>query len=79
MRLRAVSCNNKTDYYREVASEDKYETANSIRSQFEQRFELELQKIAQSLGRKGGTKKATKVHQRIGRARERCPSVQYYY
>lgn len=79
VRLKAVSGNNKTDYYLKVASEDKYTTANSMRSQFEQRFELELQKIAQSLERKGGTKKAAKVHQRIGRARERYPSVQYYY
>jgi len=79
VRLKAVAGNNNTDYYLEVASEDKYETANSMRSQFEQRFELELQKIAQSLERKGGTKKAAKVHQRIGRARERYPSVQYYY
>ena len=50
-----------------------------MRSQFEQRFEMELQKIVQSLERKGGTKKTTKVHKRIGRARERYPSVQYYY
>jgi transposase len=79
VRLKAVSNNNNTDYYLEVASEDKYETANSMRRQFEQRFEMELQKIAQSLGRKGGTKQAAKVHERIGRARERYPSVQYYY
>jgi transposase len=79
VRLKAVSNNTNTDYYLEVASQDKYETANSMRSQFEQRFELELQKIAQSLNRKGGTKKAAKVHQRIGSARERYPSVQYYY
>ena len=79
VRLKAVSKSNNTDYYLEVVSEDKYETANSMRSQFEQRFELELQKIANSLQRKGGVKKAAKVHQRIGRARERYPSVQYYY
>lgn len=79
VRLKAVSNNKDTDYYLEVLSEDKYETANSIRIQFEQRFELELQKIAQSVERKGGTKKAAKVHQRIGRARQRYPSVQYYY
>jgi transposase len=79
VRLKAVSTNKNTDYYLEVASEDKYETANSMRSQFEQRFELELQKIARSAQRKGGTKKAAKVHERIGRARERYPSVQYYY
>jgi len=79
VRLKAVSNNNNTDYYLEVASEDKYETANSMRVQFEQRFEMELQKIAQSLDHKGGTKKAVKVYERIGRARERYPSVQYYY
>jgi len=79
VRLKAVSTNKNTDYYLEVASEDKYETADSMRSQFEQRFEMELQKIAQSVERKGGTKKATKVHERIGRAKERYPSVQYYY
>ena len=79
VQLKAVSTNNNIDYYLEVASEDKFETANSMRSQFEQRFEMELQKIEQSLKRKGGTKKAAKVHQRIGRARERYPSVQYYY
>ena len=79
VRLKAVSNHKNTDYYLEVASEDKYATASSMRSQFEQRFEMELQKIAQSLERKGGTKKAGKVHERIGRARERYPSVQYYY
>jgi transposase len=79
VRLKAVSNNTNTDYYLEVASEDKYETANSMRRQFEERFEMELQKIAQSLERRGGTKKTTKVHERIGRARERYPSVQYYY
>src|SRR5450432_2619555 len=79
VRLKAVSDSKNTDYYLEVASEDKYETANSMRSQFEQRFELELQKIAQSIERKGGTKKLTKVDERIGKAKQRYPSVQYYY
>lgn len=79
VHLKAVAGNSNTDYYLEVTSEDKYETANSMRSQFEERLEMELQKIAQSLERKGGVKKASKVHERIGRARERYPSVQYYY
>jgi len=49
-----------------------------MRRQFNQRFELELQKIARSAERKSGIKQADKVHQRIGRAKERYPSVQYY-
>lgn len=46
-----VSDHKNTDYYLEVASKDKYQTANSMRIQFEQRFEMELEKIAQSLVR----------------------------
>lgn len=79
VRLKAVTSTGQTDYYMEVVSEDKWQTANSMRAQFEQRFEEELLKIAAALGTKGGVKKADKVHQRIGRARERYPSVQYYY
>lgn len=79
VRLKAVNSEGQTDYYMEVASEDKWQTANSMRIQFEQRFEEELRKIAEALDRKGGVKKTDKVHQRIGRARQRYPSVQYYY
>ena len=79
VRLKAVTSTDQTDYYMEVASEDKWQTANGMRAQFEQRFEEDLRKIAESLGRKGGVKKTDKVHQRIGRARERYPSIQYYY
>jgi transposase len=79
VRLKAVNSPGNTDYYLEVASQDKYETADSMRRQFEQRFEMELEKIAQSVLRKGGVKKAAKVHERIGRVRQKYPSVQYYY
>ena len=79
VRLKAVTSSGQTDYYMEVASEDKWQTANSMRAQFEQRFEEDLRKIAEALGRKGGVKKTDKVHERIGRARERYPSIQYYY
>jgi transposase len=79
VRLKAVTSEGQTDYYMEVASEDKWQTANSMRAQFEQRFEEQLHKIAGSLNRKGGVKNTDKVHERIGRARARYPSVQYYY
>ncbi|HEY6503011.1 MAG TPA: IS1634 family transposase, partial [Chitinophagaceae bacterium] len=79
VRLRAISTGSSTDYYLEVASEDKYETESSMKRRFEERFELELQKIEQAIGRKGGIKNTAKVHERIGRARQRYPSVQYYY
>ena len=50
-----------------------------MKLQFEKRFEEELQKIHTALHSKGGVKKSDKVHQRIGRAKEKYPSVQHYY
>lgn len=50
-----------------------------MKLQFEKRFEDELQKIHTALHRKGGVKKLDKVHERIGRAKEKYPSVQHYY
>jgi len=44
-----------------LGSEDKYETANSMRSQFEQRLETELEKIAQSLVRKAEQKSSQSI------------------
>src|SRR5690606_29574380 len=80
VRLKAVTTGtSQTDYYLEVASQDKYDTQQSMCRQFEERFEQELKKIEQSLSRKGGVKKIDKVHQRIGRARQKYPSVQHYY
>lgn len=79
VRLKTVTSPDNTEYYLEVASQDKFETADSMRKQFEERFEMALEKISQALGRKGGVKKTAKVHERIGRAREKYPSVQYYY
>lgn len=80
VRLKSIKGENEqTDYYLEVASQDKFSTEESMRKQFEERFENELIKISGALERKGGIKKLDKVNQRIGRAREKYPSVQYYY
>lgn len=50
-----------------------------MKTQFEKRFEEQLQKISTSLTSKGGIKKADKVHERIGRSKERYPSIHQYY
>jgi transposase len=77
--LKSIQTEKNTDYYLEVKSEAKQSKENAMKHQFEQRFEMELQKIYQSIHKKGGVKKATKVHERIGRAKEKYPSVQHYY
>lgn len=79
IRLRSVATDKNTDYYLEVKSPSKEKKEEGMKLQFENRFEEELQKIRNALNRKGGIKKADKVHQRIGRAREKYPSVQGYY
>ncbi|HEX8678076.1 MAG TPA: IS1634 family transposase [Segetibacter sp.] len=79
IRLKAVSTEKNTDYYLEVKSPAKERKETGMRNQFEQRFEEALQSIHKGVHSKGGVKKADKVHQRIGRAKERYPSVQQYY
>lgn len=79
IRLRSVSTEKNTDYYLEVKSPSKEKKEEGMKLQFEKRFEEELQKIHTALHNKGGVKKLDKVHERIGRAKEKYPSVQRYY
>lgn len=79
LRIRKVAHARNTDYYLEVKSPAKEKKEEGMKLQFEKRFEEELQKIGSALHRKGGVKKSDKVHQRIGRARQKYPSVQHYY
>jgi hypothetical protein len=46
---------------------------------FESRFEQELEKIKEGLTRKHATKRQDKIHQRIGRYKQKYPSVSKYY
>ena len=79
IRLKSVVTPKNTDYYLEVKSPAKEMKEAGMKLQFENRFEEELQKIHTSIHSKGGVKKSDKVHQRIGRAKEKYPSVQQYY
>ncbi len=77
--LKKVLTEKNTDYYLEVKSAKKALKETGMKSQFEKRFEEELQKIQNSLSKKGGTKTVDKVHQRIGRAKQKYPSVHMRY
>jgi hypothetical protein len=79
VRLKAVTTEKNTDYYLEVKSPAKEMKETGMKNLFEQRFEEALQRIHKGIHSKGGVKQADKVHQRIGRAKERYPSVQQYY
>ena len=77
--LKAVSTHKNTDYYLEVTSDAKALKEKSMTLGFEKRYEEELQKIQSSIDKKNGIKKADKVHERIGRAKEKYPSIQACY
>ncbi len=79
IKLHAVSTPEKTDYYLEVVSPSKALKEQSMKNNFEVRMEEELQKIAVSLEKKGGIKRLDKVYERIGRAKEKYPSIAGIY
>lgn len=57
----------------------KAQKEKSMKQLFQQRFEDDLQFVASSLTKKGGTKKYDKVLHRIGRLQERYASIARYY
>lgn len=62
-----------------VRSEAKAAKENGMYDQFTRRFEAELEKIRTSLAKKHGTKSTDKVLIRIGRAKQKYPSVASHY
>jgi transposase len=79
VRIKAIQTDRDTDYYLEIKSDAKTVKEQSMSTQFEERFEAYLARIQQALSAKGGVKKADKVWERIGRAKEKYRSVHHYY
>lgn len=68
-----------SDYFLKIESHSKELKERSMNEQFQQRFEEGMQKIANSLTKKGGIKQVDKVHERIGRLKQKFPSIGRYY
>ncbi len=77
--LKKVVSPDHTDYWLEITSEMKAKKEQGMKTQFETRYVEELAKIKAAVEKKGGVKMADKVNQRIGRAKEKYPSVQGRY
>ena len=77
--LKKILTPDNTDYCLEITSEMKAKKEQGMKTQFETRYEEELNKIKTSLTKKGGVKLADKVNQRIGRAKQKYPSAQGRY
>lgn len=67
------------DTYLWVKSQTKALKENSMNSKLTQRFEEGLLAIRKGITSKGGTKKLDKVWERIGRLKEKYPSIHQYW
>jgi len=79
IELRKVRVEQNTDYYLCVNSESKRLKESAMNSRFKDRFEEGLAGIECSLHKKGGVKQLEKVHERIGRLKQKYPSIHRFY
>lgn len=79
IELRKVKAQCNTDYYLQIKSESKRIKESAMNSQFKDLFEEGLAVIESSLHKKSGVKQSDKVHQRIGRLKEKYPSIHRFY
>jgi len=79
IELLKVSTDNSTDQYLWVRSQAKSMKEKSMNGLLSQRFEEGIQNIQAGIVGKGGTKKLSKVYERVGRLKQKYPSVHTYY
>ena len=79
IELLKVRVENDNDHYLWVKSHAKALKEKSMNRLFAERFEQGLGQIKAGVSRKGGTKKLAKVWERIGRLKEKYPSIHKHY
>jgi hypothetical protein len=79
IELQKVSVPKSKDTYLRVNSYAKAQKEISMNEQFKKRFETGLEQIKESLSKKSGIKTIEKVSERIGRQKQKYPSISKYY
>ena len=79
IRLSLVQSEKYTDSFLKVESPAKGMKEKGINNRLEQGYEEQLHLIKQSLSKPRGIKKVDKVQQRIGRAKQKYPSIHHLY
>jgi hypothetical protein len=77
--LRKVKVKGDTDNYLLIHSQAKQAKEESMKNKFVERYKQELTQINNGLNKKGGTKKKEKVWERIGRIKQKYPSINKHY
>jgi hypothetical protein len=79
IELTKANVHSGTDYFLRVKSESKRIKESAMNSRFKDRFEEGLDNIESSLRKKSGVKQLDKVHERIGRLKQKYPSIHRFY
>jgi hypothetical protein len=79
IELLKVKTNQDNDNYLWVKSQAKGLKERGMNGKLSQRFEDGIQHINEGLTTKGGTKKLEKVYERLGRLKQKYPSIHKYY
>lgn len=77
--IKAVRVSESDEVFLYCMSSGRARKEASIKEKFQSRFEQELARLRDSLGKKGGVKRYEKVIERIGRLKERYARVSYFY
>jgi hypothetical protein len=77
--LQKVISEKHNDFFLKIDSEAKRAKEVSMNNRFQEGFEKGLSVIRASLEKKSGVKTEEKVHERVGRLKEKYPSVSRYY
>lgn len=79
IELLKIQVNGDSDQYLWVKSQAKKMKEGSMNGLLSQRFEEGIQSIQEGISKKGGTKKLSKVYERIGRLKQKYPSIHTWY
>ena len=79
IQLQRVIKEGSTDQYMYIRSERKAVKEASMEAHYSKRFEEELAHLSTAIHTKGGTKKSSKVYERLGRIKERYPAANKHY
>jgi hypothetical protein len=79
IQLQKVISKKHNDYFLKIDSAARQAKEVSMNNRFQEGFEKGLSIISASLSKKSGIKKEEKVYERVGRLKQKYPSVARYY
>jgi hypothetical protein len=79
IRLQKVISDKHNDYFLKIESEGKRHKELSMNIRFQEGFEKGIKSIAASIEKKSGIKTEEKVYERVGRLKQKYPSVSACY